>query len=143
MFRVTVLFLLPVVDNLTCHMCLLVWCGCCVGYSAAVTIVITDLSGSKLSPPHCRTLSAQLMDPVNVGNPTMRLSFKPHDKPHFIFGPLSLSSRHIYLIAITTYALQHECQHSVRIWEKSKPCQTLCALQSYSCTSLIYIYKYL
>ena len=69
--RVKVLFLAPVVENFTCHSCLLVWCGCCGGFTAALTIVLTDLSGSKVFPPYCQSLSTHLLYPVNVNCLTM------------------------------------------------------------------------
>ena len=68
---VKVLFVAPVVKKFTCHTCLLVWCGCCGGFTAAVTVVLTDLSGSKFFPAYCHSLSTHLMDPVKVGSLTM------------------------------------------------------------------------
>jgi len=69
-FRVKVLFCVPVVHNCPCHTWLLVSRCCCCEFSS-LTIVLTDLSGTQVSPPHCHTLSGHLMDPVNVGSVTM------------------------------------------------------------------------
>ena len=66
-FRVKVLFLSPAVQYCTYLTCLLVSRGCCCVLSAAVTIVLTDLSGSKFIPSNCHTLSTHLMDPLKVG----------------------------------------------------------------------------
>ena len=60
-FSVKVLFLAPVVEICICHTCLLVSRGCCCGLSAAVTIVLNDLTGSEFCSTYCHTLSTRLM----------------------------------------------------------------------------------
>ena len=160
MFRVKVFFLPPVVQNCTCLTCLLVLRGCCRGLSAAVTIVLTDLSGSKICWPYCHTVSSsyaprksRLFDDALF---CWHIPFieNPHSYPDLVVWTTVLVES-----PCLSYSFHHMCAanwwlptfcSSLRISKhiktntisQSPVVTTVCALQTLFYTSLLYVCTY-